>query len=417
MIVSNSFLNNQYSQFSEVEKEPLLTTDVDSPPDVDSPFPEEKSMASNELTAEKIQSAAIFSFKFLQEKGLLQKIASYLDLPEVNALMRVEQDLAEILNDDIFWETFGKNFINLYEETLKNKEDVKEFIKAIKERTRQCFFESYSFNFFKLLTICTELKPLLEKINIEDINSLQLYCEQFCTRNMFKHLRFENATHEIEELDSIEKLQEYYKFVIKWCTNNPTEIPDDIIRNNPGNSSFRCLPLLPISFFRCAPSLKELRVKSDVINFLPDNIANILPNLEILDLAGNDLPDKELPKIMKFKNLKELNLACNELRNPPEEFWKFIETIEKVDLTSNLMMIPMRVWFKQNIVTGNNDLYLNYFFKIVASAIPVWFVFNRVGHLLVDTAEQKHEFINSIGILFGIYLIYQVTHIRGHKKF
>lgn len=113
----------------------------------------------------------------------------------------------------------------------------------------------------------------------------------------------------------------------------------------------------PEHIFFSLKNLKELRISSNRINKIPNEICE-LNNLELLELDNNEV--SHLPEDFGLlKNLKIINLKRNNLKNLPDSF-ESLENLEIIDLRNNeLQQLPESLFTLPNL----KELYIDFFLK------------------------------------------------------
>ena len=79
----------------------------------------------------------------------------------------------------------------------------------------------------------------------------------------------------------------------------------------------------------------ENRKKSEGLSFVVEALMTFLPNLQSLNLAGNDITNATFPLLSTFMHLQHLNVSHNKISHSP---WRQIERLEKLkslDMDSN----------------------------------------------------------------------------------
>lgn len=354
---------------------------------------EKKDPISDE-SLEKIQNTATFVF-YLKDMNILQRIAYYLDLSDINALMRTEKESEKILSEDIFWGNLAKHYINS-QEILKNKEDVKNYILDLLKTAKSTFFNDTLYllepRHSSINDLNCMIKKNLKKIGLNDINTIEESIEIINALKLYCYLSTAISPsdfdkyfiQEIKQIDSYKKLKALYAEALNWFEHSDAHQRKSFKMRCSFNHDLS-LTTLPISVFKYYTSLEELDLSGNITS-LPNNLAELLPNLKILNLEGNRLTNENLNKIAKFKNLEDLNLVYNNISNATPEFLEFLKNLKKIDLRLNSIDIPKEISDNNDIKVGNKFCH-KYFLNIfLISIITMFFGFADIVTLM----ENRH---------------------------
>lgn len=91
---------------------------------------------------------------------------------------------------------------------------------------------------------------------------------------------------------------------------------------------------LKLNYFSCLPRLKELRIACNMIRGV-DALSGF-PRLQVLDFSYNALTLDGIRQLYALPALRELDLCGNELREIPDDFFRFA-CLEKVLLEHNMI--------------------------------------------------------------------------------
>ena len=108
------------------------------------------------------------------------------------------------------------------------------------------------------------------------------------------------------------------------------------------NNSATNVKVIPANLY--LPNLRVLGLSNNLINYIPDILD--LPNLEELYLSYNDL--KVIPTHIIFPNLKILGLARNLIACVPRDLSLAFPNLEKLDLYGNNIE-----WISENLTMHN----------------------------------------------------------------
>jgi hypothetical protein len=65
-----------------------------------------------------------------------------------------------------------------------------------------------------------------------------------------------------------------------------------------------------------------VRIKDQVVNFIPDGLGKFFPEIELLEIANSKLKKVEKKDLEKFPNLKLLVLTQNEIKFLPNDLFE-----------------------------------------------------------------------------------------------
>lgn len=343
---------------------------------------EEKSISNESL--DKIQSASICSFNILQDKAVLQRIVSSFELADIAKVMLIEKACVEMLNDDYFWKMLGQNLNNFYKEPINTKEEFKSFLENLKKVVKKC-----QVNFGM---ICKT-----NKTEFSEVRNSELMCEMINTTVFFNWLISRNFEGIKTDYDNVVGRIEFYEKNTK--TYHYKRFPNEKIDIR--------IVLVPVSVFKCFKSLEVLQLSGN-IDSLPNNLDEIIPNVRILNLQGNNLTDNDLKKIAKLKHLEELNLAGNEITNLSPEFLEFIKNLKKIDLRfNNIHHSDQYLVVKQFLDNLTNEVrYTHYLTEFEIAVASFWTMVHLVVAYFagIDISELEHFSLMVFSIISIYYL-------------
>ena len=112
--------------------------------------------------------------------------------------------------------------------------------------------------------------------------------------------------------------------------------------------SFTGTKLLPKGIWKLE-FLNELHLTNCDLTEFPDRICKLSHSLAILDLSNNKIRKVDPRLAITFRNLKQLNLSCNEIRVIPLEL-VFIKTLLHFDISRNqIKKIPFTIGLMKSL--------------------------------------------------------------------
>ncbi|XP_057622386.1 toll-like receptor 9 isoform X1 [Chionomys nivalis] len=108
--------------------------------------------------------------------------------------------------------------------------------------------------------------------------------------------------------------------------------------------------LLPQNLANLPKSLKDLNLRDNYLSFFNWSSLAFLPNLEVLDLAGNQLKALANGTLPYGTRLQKLDVSSNSIVSVVPAFFALALNLKEVNLSDNILMTVDRSWFGPIVV-------------------------------------------------------------------